>query len=42
LSEMKRYTRKLGLEDNETDGQENKWKPYECWPACIDWWCCYS
>jgi toxin secretion/phage lysis holin len=24
LSEMKRYTRKLGLEDNETDGQENK------------------
>lgn len=24
LNEMKRYTRKLGLEDNETDGQENK------------------
>ena len=24
LDEMKRYTRKLGLEDNETDGQENK------------------
>ena len=24
LNELKRYTRKLGLEDNETDGQENK------------------
>ena len=24
LNEMKRYTRKLGLEDNEADGQENK------------------
>lgn len=24
LDEMKRYTRKLGLEENETDGQENK------------------
>ena len=24
LDEMKRYARKLGLEDNETDGQENK------------------
>lgn len=24
LNELKRYNRKLGLEDNETDGQENK------------------
>ena len=24
LNELKRYTRKLGLEDNEIDGQENK------------------
>ena len=24
LNEMKKYIRKLGLEDNETDGQENK------------------
>ena len=30
LNELKRYNRKLGLEDNETDGKENKWKPYEC------------
>ena len=30
LNEMKRYNSILGLEENKTDGQENKWKPYEC------------
>ena len=30
LNEMKRYNSMLGLEENKTDGQENKWKPYEC------------
>ena len=29
LNEMKRYNSMLGLEENETDGQENKCKPYE-------------
>ena len=29
LNEMKRYNSMLGLEENEKDGKENKWKPYE-------------